>query len=587
MLSKLGKYEIRRELGRGAMGVVYEGYDPFIQRTVAIKTIQKKMFDRFELEEALSRFRREAQAAGRLSHPGVVGVYEYGEEGDIGYIAMEFVVGSELKDTFDKDGKLSVPKGGEIMLQVLDALDYSHKQGVVHRDIKPANILITREGRVKIADFGIARIESSELTRTGTVLGTPYYMAPEQFLGEEVGPRSDIYAAGVILYQLLTGVRPFTGDSMIVIMNKVLKSDMRPPRAVNRDITPALEAVVIKAMARQPRERFQTAGEFANALRQAVEGVLRLEKLSQPARPPQAEGPSQAESSANLEKLLQPGKQFQSGIPSQEASGPAAASGDADSDLWEKTVKLPAFNLRGEEAAPAVAAPAAAPADPLETTGGSSLLAGLAREAQEKEAMRESAHKQLQANQAHINEALDAISKFFYAFVRHVNSVAPEIPRIYPLDGRTLFNNLKWLRASVDTRKLDSSEAAPLVHADIAIRLSAPEPVLLKRPWGDYEQTVRELQVLKLDPIEDLRDVLKRGGRGEMEVPLSPEFTVHLLFAANFEKGWIDVSCRNLGAFGVTRYRLLPSLATPAMLDELGLFLLGRSNKLPAALQHV
>lgn len=572
MLSKLGKYEIRRELGRGAMGVVYEGYDPFIQRTVAIKTIQKKMFDRFELEEALGRFRREAQAAGRLSHPGVVGVYEYGEEGDIGYIAMEFVEGSELKDVFDRGDNLSIARSAEIMAQLLDALDYSHKQGVVHRDIKPSNILITREGRVKIADFGIARIESSELTRAGSVLGTPIYMSPEQFLGEGVDPRTDIYSAGVILYQLLTGARPFTGDSMVVIMNKVLHSDMRQPSALNRDISRALEEVVKKAMARQPRDRFQSAAAFATALKLAADSALEAERNDRTVRLPETpvEKPAPA---------AQPARAPDAGWD--------AMLDDVRRNLGDDGQPgMATLNLHPGKAAPA-AAPTPAAESPPAMTGGSSLLAGLAREAEQKEAREQSAHRQLQVNQARIQEGLDAISKYFYAFVRHVNSVTPEIPRIYPLDGRTLFTNLKWLRASVDTRKRDSSEAAPLVQTDIVIRLAAPEPILLKRPWGDYERTVHELQSLKLNPLEDLGEILKRGGRGEMEVPLSPEFSVHLLFSANPEKGWIDVNCRNLGAFGATRYRLLPALAIPAMFDELGLFLLGRSNKLPPALQTI
>jgi len=187
------------------MGIVYEGFDPFIERTVAIKTIQKSMIDKSEAEEILSRFRREAQAAGRLTHPNIVSVYEYGEDGDVVFIAMEYIVGIELKEHFEKTIRFQIKDSAKIMAQLLDALEYSHTHGVVHRDIKPSNILITKDGQVKIADFGIAKIESSELTQAGSVLGTPAYMSPEQFMGVAADRRSDIYSAGVILYQFLTG----------------------------------------------------------------------------------------------------------------------------------------------------------------------------------------------------------------------------------------------------------------------------------------------------------------------------------------------------------------------------------------------
>ena len=217
MLNKLGKYEIRRELGRGAMGIVYEGFDPFIERTVAIKSIQKSMLDTSEAEEILSRFRREAKAAGRLTHPNIISVYEYGEDGEVAFIAMEFIVGTELKEYFDRATRFEINDCVKIISQILEALGYSHSRGVIHRDIKPSNILITKDGQVKIADFGIARIESSEFTQVGTVLGTPSYMSPEQFMGLTADRRGDIYSAGVILYLFLIGERPFTGSNMTII----------------------------------------------------------------------------------------------------------------------------------------------------------------------------------------------------------------------------------------------------------------------------------------------------------------------------------------------------------------------------------
>jgi serine/threonine protein kinase len=218
--ARLGKYEIQRELGQGAMGIVYEGHDPVIDRRVAIKTLKREQIERSEADEVIARFKREAQAAGRLNHPNVVAIYEYGEEADgTAFIAMEFVRGRELKDLFDADERVPLPLVGHIMGQLLGALEHAHRNGVTHRDIKPANIILLPDNTVKVADFGVARIESSNLTQAGTVIGTPSYMSPEQFMGQTVDGRSDLFSAGVVLYQLLTGEKPFTG-ALTTIMHK-------------------------------------------------------------------------------------------------------------------------------------------------------------------------------------------------------------------------------------------------------------------------------------------------------------------------------------------------------------------------------
>lgn len=281
-LGRIGKYEIRRELGKGAMGVVYEGYDPVIERTVAIKTIRPEQLEKTQAAEILTRFKREAQAAGRLNHPHIVAIYDYGEVvpegelardatgGQVAYIAMEFIKGRELKDYFDTNERFGMKEAERIMGELLAALDHAHKNGVVHRDMKPANVILLADGTVKVADFGIARIETSELTQAGTMLGTPAYMSPEQFLGQPVDGRSDIFSCGVMLYQFLTGEKPFTG-TVTTIMHKVLKEEPLPPSTLNVTLPPAWDAVVKKAMAKSPEARFQTAAEFAAAIKHAVQ----------------------------------------------------------------------------------------------------------------------------------------------------------------------------------------------------------------------------------------------------------------------------------------------------------------------------
>lgn len=275
-LTSLGKYEIRRELGKGAMGIVYEGYDPVIERTVAIKTIRPEQLEQSQAAEVLARFKREAQAAGRLNHPGIVGIYDYGEveAGDgggsrIAFIAMEFVKGRELKELFDANQRFVIKDIERIMCELLDALHHAHANGVVHRDLKPANIILLADGKVKVADFGIARIETSDLTQAGTVLGTPSYMSPEQFMGQPVDRRSDIFSCGVILYQMLTGEKPFTG-AVTTIMHKVLKEEPLPPSMLNVTLPASWDAVVKKAIAKNPGDRYQSAAEFSAAIRAAV-----------------------------------------------------------------------------------------------------------------------------------------------------------------------------------------------------------------------------------------------------------------------------------------------------------------------------
>jgi eukaryotic-like serine/threonine-protein kinase len=269
---KLGKYELRREVGRGGMGVVYEAYDATICRRVALKTLCSDVLSGPEADTFIDRLRREAQAAGRLNHPNIVAVYDFGEElqegaraGRIAYITMEFVEGRELQALLATQERLPVAAIVRIMGQLLDALEYSHKNGVVHRDIKPANIMLLQDDTVKVTDFGIARIESSTLTRAGTVMGSPSYMSPEQFLGLSIDARSDLYSAGVVLYELLAGEVPFPG-SFSTAMHKVLNDTPTPVSALNVHAPKGTDELLGRALAKKPADRFQSAAEFKQAV---------------------------------------------------------------------------------------------------------------------------------------------------------------------------------------------------------------------------------------------------------------------------------------------------------------------------------
>ncbi|MDD5180132.1 MAG: serine/threonine-protein kinase [Gallionellaceae bacterium] len=267
MIKQLGRYEIIGELGQGAMGVVYKAKDPLIDRVVAIKTINLGLAQE-EKEEYEGRFYQEAKAAGRLSHPHIVTVYDVGKSGDIAYIAMEFLQGRELREILNDGQRLPVDQVLDITAQVALGLDYAHEHGIVHRDVKPSNIMVVRDGHAKITDFGIARMASSAIrTQTGMVLGSPKYMSPEQVMGKLADQRSDIFSLGVMLYEMLTGQAPFTGENVNAIMYQTLNTVPPSPSTLNPEVPGMLNFIVAKALAKGLDDRYQNAKEFANDLR--------------------------------------------------------------------------------------------------------------------------------------------------------------------------------------------------------------------------------------------------------------------------------------------------------------------------------
>ncbi len=271
-LKKLGRYDLIRVLGKGAMGLVYEGRDPNLDRRVAIKTIKVENLSEEEAAEYEVRFRTEARSAARLQHPNIVSVYDSDRDGDMAYLVMEFIQGNDLKHYMDSGKLYTLAQTLGIMGDLLSALDYAHRQSVVHRDIKPANLLIQGNGRVKLTDFGVARIQdSSDATRTqGTMVGTLKYMSPEQVQGRPIDARADLFAAGIVLYQLLTGTRPFDGDTDFLIIQQIVGHTAAAPTTFNARLPAAIDAVVERALAKSPSQRFSTAREFNAALQAAA-----------------------------------------------------------------------------------------------------------------------------------------------------------------------------------------------------------------------------------------------------------------------------------------------------------------------------
>ncbi len=269
---RIGKYEIIREVGKGAMGVVYEGYDPLIKRKVAVKTARKDLSVSASIaDEIFIRFTREAIMAGQVQHPNVVTIYDMGDEGGLAYIVMEYIEGEDLKSLIGKKKIWSLEEILKIADATCSALYETHKHGIVHRDIKPSNILLTKDGNIKLTDFGVARLPDSTLTQEGTLIGTPHYMSPEQFTGGKVDGRSDQFSLAVVLYELMTNEKPFVGDTLNVIMHKVLRTQPLPPSDLNIRIPKEVDEVIFKALSKNPDDRFTDMSEFAKALHEALD----------------------------------------------------------------------------------------------------------------------------------------------------------------------------------------------------------------------------------------------------------------------------------------------------------------------------
>jgi serine/threonine-protein kinase len=336
---RIGKYTISAVLGRGSMGTVYKGFDPHIQRPVAIKTVHRELLGDTQAADSIAaRFRNEAKAVGRIQHPGVVAIYDFGEDGDVTFIAMEFVDGRTLDEILAVPQMLSEANVLAVMDQLLESLSVAHAQGVWHRDIKPANLIVTKQGQVKLTDFGIARLEDANLTQTSSMIGTPAYMAPEQFTGKGIDHRADLFACGVLLYRMLTGRRAFTGATQEV-MYKILNEEPPAPSVVTKGLRPAaFDAVVARAIAKNPADRYPDALAMRAALQAlsrapAAPGakatvILPIPREGEPSGSPRAVSPSVATPSEPAPPRHDPA--LASGTSASNASGTGVAIGNWD-----------------------------------------------------------------------------------------------------------------------------------------------------------------------------------------------------------------------------------------------------------------
>jgi eukaryotic-like serine/threonine-protein kinase len=284
---QFGRYRVVGPLGQGAMGIVYRALDPELGRTVAVKTIALSG-DEQEQDVHQARFRQEARAAGGVSHPSIVTIYDVGREGDLAFIAMEYIEGRELRQLI-REGTIAPARALEIAALVADGLAYAHERGVIHRDVKPGNIMVLPDGRVKIMDFGIARLQESEVkTQSGVLLGSPQYMSPEQVAGHALDGRADVFSLGVVLYEMLTGAKPFDASDLTQLLFWVVNLPHKPPSERNPALPPVIDYIVARALKKDPAERYATAAEFAADLRDSIAEVAHVPALSMATTRPEA-----------------------------------------------------------------------------------------------------------------------------------------------------------------------------------------------------------------------------------------------------------------------------------------------------------
>jgi hypothetical protein len=539
-MKSIGRYVLDEEIGRGSMGAVFRASDPLIERNVAIKTIDLGKLDDGTLQPRL-RFLREAKAAGRLSHPGIVTVHDVGELEDVAFIVMELVEGRSLKDVLDRGETIPLAVALDIVRQAAEALDFAHRHGVVHRDVKPGNLMLTREGTVKITDFGIARVDQTARTRTGILVGSPGYMSPEQLMGKPVDGRSDVFSLGAVLYELATGRGPFDADQredVLALMNNITTRPHEPASRRNPKAPGSLDAVVDRALAKQPADRYESAGKMAAELRALVDWEVR----------PVAGEPDIGNLAVNPDLVMPEFDLFAATAP-----GPAAATVPVRKSASPKRAPPPAADgllarLRQE-------------AEEIEVTGGQddTVTATLMRRFDVERRMR-------------------AGLEFYQQLVRYLGIVKPEISHLYWLDGVGGFVGLKVADAFVDSR-LRRDQGRPWLET-VTLTVVGIAPATLQVECAPGETQVMMNRLASANLRYQAGDRQDAGAAAALNV--AGEVTMNVRIMADRDRGRIAFLCRNVAQFGASSFVVDAAAVPDTIFEEFANYLLGGSSDFPA-----
>ena len=539
-MKSLGRYVLMEEIGRGSMGTVHRASDPLIERQVALKTVDLGRLDDGSLEPRL-RFLREAKAAGRLTHPGIVIVHDVGELEDVAFIVMELVEGRSLKQVLDNGEQVPLEGALELVRQAAEALAFAHRHGVVHRDVKPGNLLLTREGRVKITDFGIARVDQGARTRTGILVGSPRYMSPEQLSALPLDGRSDVFSLGALLYELVTGLGPFDAErpeDVFTLMQNITNRTQRSARDVRPDLPAAVNAIIERALQKAPAARYANGDDMAAALRETLKPLG-----------------GTAAGTAALGKLARSADGL---MPEFDLFGEGTGAGPRPAST---TVTR-------------VAPPGPARAEP-DSGAKASLLARLRREAEAMEdaAASDDATTQQLMRRFEVERRMRGAFEFYQELVRYLGIVKPEIGCEYDLAGIGRFARPKVADAFVDQRQR-RHEGRPWTDM-VLLTIVGVSPTTLR---ADVARA--DLQGL-IDQLNGaaLRHTSEEKPDGAAAVSILGEITAYVRIMADRERGRIAFLCRNVGQFGTSSYVVDAGAADESVFEEFANFALGMPSR--------
>ncbi len=578
-VTTLGRYQIVSQLGRGAMGTVYRAIDPAIERTVAIKTLNPDLPDE-NMAEVKERFLREAKSAGKLNHPNVVTVYDVGETGGIAYIAMEFLEGRSLRQVLDSGEPLSVQAIVNIAAQIADALDYAQRYGIVHRDIKPANIMISPAGLAKLTDFGVAYMPSSSMTQTGTVLGSPKYLSPEQVLGLPVDGRADIFALGVVLFEMLARKTPFERPEITVfqLMQAICTNPAPRVTSLNREIPAAFDAILTHALGKRPEERYQRAADFADDLRnykqraltatdetmmgpRAVDSTLVVRPgtpATDPTPLPSRRGADDPEMQKHMEKLLADVDTF-------------STQYDDDSRKLEETARL--IWAEREKAEQEAKEP---PKEAETSASRKSALIGMLQD-QAKAKTQQPAGPSMESALA-LSAKLRQAHGYLTDFVREFNAATPafagklSLPFLGNLPAMTLGGG------TVDYRTVKMNDKEVIDHVLLTYVMSSSEKprVTLNREEARMLKSQLERNEMKFEEKE-VSQLFQKVPRVTMTV--ESKMTARVRISADYKAQVVEFLCHNVGMVGAAKFRIAAAKFDEDAVEEFGKLLIGLPNK--------
>lgn len=581
-VSTLGRYQIVALLGRGAMGTVYRAVDPAIERTVAIKTLNPDLPDE-NMAEVKERFLREAKSAGRLNHPNVVTVYDVGEAGGIAYIAMEYLEGKSLRQVLDSGQPQPLRSVVDIVAQIADALDYAQRFGIVHRDIKPANIMLSSGGHAKLTDFGVAYMPSSSMTQTGTVLGSPKYLSPEQCLGLPVDGRADIFALGVVLFEMLARKTPFEGPDITVfnLMQRICTEPAPRVTQVNREVPAAFDYILGRALAKRPEERYQRAAEFAGDLRN-------YQQLSQ---------------SATDQTVVAQGGAYEKTVLARSGAGPAEPAPSRppadDPELQEKMAKLledldafsQNYDLESSRLAAAAQERAEAEAraraeeeaarqrpDATITPKSRSALIGLLQEQAKAKAQQRPARPSLQSVMA-LSAKMRQAFGYLVEFVSEFNAATPAFAGKLTLLYVGNLPEATLSRGFVDYRSTKVEDRQVVDYISLTCRMGSDEK---RRITLNKEEARMLAQQLERAEIKFEQREIEHAFHKVPRVAFTIDcgMVARARLSADYNALAVDILCQNVGAVGAAKFRIAADRFGEDALEEFGKRLLGLPDRL-------